>query len=116
MEKYMTDERSQRARAAAEAGTATRDRLIEEAWSAFRYDFCQADDRMPRFAENIDTITRAHIADVRTALTACLAHLDELARLIAQRDGYADPRQGYLRELTEGDEPGVALNGWGSKR
>jgi hypothetical protein len=95
------------AAAAAEAGTATRDRLIEEAWSAFRYDFCQADDRMPRFAENVDTITRAHIADVRTALTACLAHLDELARLIAQRDGYAE---------AQSIGPDVALNGWGSKR
>ena len=109
----MTDDRSQRARAAAEAGTATREQALYEAWNAYLNDVTLADTEMPN---NVHLVAHQHVADCRLALTACLAHLDELARLIAQRDGYADPRQGYLRELTEGDEPGVALTGWGSNR
>jgi hypothetical protein len=101
------------ARAAAEAGTTTRREAFKESVNAYFWDLDVADRSMSLV---VDTITDAHITTCRTALTACLAHLDELARLIAQRDGYADPRQGMLRELTEGDEPGVVLNGWGSKR
>jgi hypothetical protein len=104
---------NQLARAAAEAGTATRGRKIAEIHAAYYHDSHVAFEYMPLMWEEVN---HEDITTCRTALTACLAHLDELARLIAQRDGYADPRQGMLRELTEGDEPGVALNGWGSKR
>jgi hypothetical protein len=113
MEKYMTDDRSQRARAAAEAGTATRERLIAEAWKAYQHDVSEAKTQMPGDPEEIEP---RHVHNCQVALAVAYTHLNELARLIAQRDGYADPRQGMLRELTEGDEPGVALNGWGSKR
>jgi hypothetical protein len=85
MEKYMTDDRSQRARAAAEAGTATRDRLLSEADHAFWHDFNQVPRALPALY-----VTQPGIREARLLLTACLAHLDELARLIAQRDGYAD--------------------------
>jgi hypothetical protein len=109
----MTDDRSQRARAAAEVGTATRREAMKEAMNAFDHDAYTAFVLIPIA---VDQVTRQRVSEARTCLTACMAHLDELARLIAQRDGYADPRQGYLRELTEGDEPGVALTGWGSNR
>jgi hypothetical protein len=104
---------NQLARAAAEAGTATRYTGIAEAHGAYQHDAGLAVRSMPA---NWHELTPQRICGLRTMHAACLAHLDELARLIAQRDGYADPRQDYLRELTEGDEPGVALNGWGSKR
>jgi hypothetical protein len=113
MEKYMTDDRSQRARAAAEAGTATRDTAIQAELDAWWHDKAEAAARMKITGT---ALTFHRIQEVRLLHQACDAHLDELARLIAQRDGCGDPRQGYLRELTEGDEPGVALNGWGSKR
>jgi hypothetical protein len=87
MEKYMTDDRSQRARAAAEAGTATRDRLIVEAATAFARDLELVAHTFPLSEVGLN---HGVIHQCRGGLTACLAHLDELARLIAQRDGYAE--------------------------
>jgi hypothetical protein len=104
MEKYMTDDRSQRARAAAEAGTTTREQALLDAHDAFWHDSMVARDALDQMTLSL---TPADIAEGRTALTACLAHLDELARLIAQRDGYAE---------AQSIGPDVALNGWGSKR
>jgi hypothetical protein len=92
------------ARAAAEAGTATRDQAIAVAHMAYLSD---SETAYWRMAPEPDEITHAEIAACRLALTACLAHLDELARLIAQRDGYA---------TAQSIGPDVALNGWGSKR
>jgi hypothetical protein len=85
----MPDDRPQRARAAAEAaeaGTATRDRQIEEAYKAYMWDVQQARLCM---AISFDHMTALNIGNCRQMLQACQAHLDELARLIAQRDGYA---------------------------
>jgi hypothetical protein len=113
MEKYMTDDRSQRARAAAEAGTATREQAISTAFYAMKGDAELIHDVLP---DHPSEMTADHLKALRPVIEALQFNEQELARLIAQRDGYADPRQGYLRELTEGDEPGVALNGWGSKR
>jgi hypothetical protein len=104
MEKYMTDDRSQRARAAAEAGTATRDRKIEEARKAYMHDVTEARNAMALTSEQL---TAKHIPYCRIALVTCAFHLDELARLIAERDGCAE---------SQSIGPDVALNGWGSKR
>lgn len=83
----MTDDRSQRARAAADAGTATREQAIREVQKAFLYNVHIAAMTMPGMG---GAPTAKHMNDCRLALTACLAHLDELARLIAQRNGYAE--------------------------
>jgi hypothetical protein len=100
----MTDDRSQRARAAAEAGTATREWQIAEAWAAYLHDMRLA--YAVRFMDPLE-LPAKRIEGLRTMHEACLAHLDELARLIAQRDGYA---------AAQSIGPDVALNGWGSKR
>jgi hypothetical protein len=92
------------ARAAAEAGTATRDRQIQEELDAWWHDKAEASARM----KTTGTALKFHrIQEVRLFHQACGAHLDELARLIAQRDGYAE---------AQSIGPDVALNGWGSKR
>jgi hypothetical protein len=75
------------ARAAAEVGTATRREAMKEAMNAFDHDVYTAFVLIPIA---VDRVTRQRVSEARTCLTACMAHLDELARLIAQRDGYAD--------------------------
>jgi hypothetical protein len=104
MEKYMTDDRSQRARAAAEAGTATRDQTIAGAHEAFWWDSMKARDALDHLPSQLN---RQDIKEAAVAIDACRAHIKELARLIAQRDGYAE---------AQSIGPDVALNGWGSKR
>jgi hypothetical protein len=104
MEKYMTDDRSQRARAAAEAGTTTRDQLIREAWKAFLWDVTQARNMMPTDPEQL---THEHVDLTRVIIEACSYHLGEIERHLPQRDGYA---------AAQSLGPDVALNGWGSKR
>jgi hypothetical protein len=74
------------ARAAAEAGTTTREQRIQDALDAYHHDLSLAVNELPA---DSDWVGRSDVQECRTALTACLAHLDELARLIAQRDGYA---------------------------
>jgi hypothetical protein len=74
-----------RASDAALAARKTRDRALLDAHDAFWHDFdiaWGALDQAPL------KLTGAHVSACRTALLATLAHLGELARLIAQRDGY----------------------------
>jgi hypothetical protein len=86
MEKYMTDDRSQRARAAAEAGTATRDRAISTAFYACLNDCDAAREVMPGHPSEL---TRAELKAFLEGVAACQFNGLELWRLIAQRDGYA---------------------------
>jgi hypothetical protein len=76
-----------RADAAAKAARQTRERAIRQAWGAYLHDSQQTFLLMPDVSNDVDA---CHIAKCRAALTACSAHLDELARLIAQADGYDD--------------------------
>jgi hypothetical protein len=109
MEKYMTDDRSQRARAAAEAGTVTRDRQIEKALRAYFYDLDLATLAMPLTR---DRVTARKMLDCQIALRACLAHLDEIERhlLMIDEEGMK------MYDLSQSIGPDVALKGWGSKR
>lgn len=91
-------------RAAAEAGTATRDRLIQEELDAWWHDKAEASARMKITGK---ALTFHRIQEVGLLQQACGHHLDELARLIAQRDGYDESQSIGLD---------VALKGWGSKR
>jgi hypothetical protein len=104
MEKYMTDDRSQRARAAAEAGTATRDRAISTAFYALKNDAESVHDVLP---DDPSELTADHLKALRPVIDALQFNGKALARLIAQRDGYAE---------AQSIGPDVALNGWGSKR
>jgi hypothetical protein len=92
------------ARAAAEAGTATRERALEKALRAYFYDLDLATLAMPLTR---DRVTARKMLDCQIALRACLAHLDDIERHLPQRDGYAE---------AQSIGPDVALNGWGSKR
>jgi hypothetical protein len=74
------------ARAAANAGRQTRQRAIDAAASAYLHDVAWLRKKAPA---NWHEVSHREIAGLRTVHEACTAHLDELARLIAQRDGYA---------------------------
>jgi hypothetical protein len=74
-----------RASGAAKASRRTREWNVDEAWRAYCDDVWMADYAMAADPLNV---TYSSIERCRSALLACNAHLDELARLIAQRDGY----------------------------
>ena len=74
------------ARAVAEAGTATRDRKIEEALDLFHASVAYLDGAVPAQA---DDATFDHVEAARLEFGLVGECLDKLARLIAQRDGYA---------------------------
>jgi hypothetical protein len=70
---------------AAKAGTATRERQIESVRLAYMSDVTEARNSMALTAE---LLTARHLPFCRHAIESALLDLDELARLIAQRDGY----------------------------
>lgn len=69
---------------AATAARQTRDRKIQEALNAYWADARLARVVMPTTG---GALRSSNLRHSQLALTACLAHLDELTRLIAQRDG-----------------------------
>jgi hypothetical protein len=75
------------ARAAADAGTATREQAIAGAHEAFWWDSMKARDALDHLPSQLN---RQDIKEAAVAIEACRAHIKELARLIAQRDGYAE--------------------------
>jgi hypothetical protein len=76
-----------RASAAAKAAQQTRQRAIDVAASAYLHDVALLRLKQPA---NWHVVSHREIAGLRTVHEACLAHLDELERLIAQRDGHDD--------------------------
>ena len=82
----MTDDRSQRARAAAEAGTATREQLSAEAWNNVKYGINLAAKGLP---ESSDELTAEEVEGLEVVLRLALEWLSKTKSKLPQRDGYA---------------------------
>ena len=87
------------AQAAAQAGQQTREQAIQNAWSAMTYDIRLAAKAIPLHP---GMFTQENVKDCRTALTACLAHLDEIERHL--------PREAFDESQRIG--PDVAVRGF----